>query len=201
MKCDIKKFFANINHKILFEILAQYIPDKNILWLLDNVIESFENKPGIGLPLGNLTSQLFVKIYLNKLDQFVKHKLRAKHYIRYCDDFVIFSESKEWLEKIVPLIRKFLEEELKLNLHPDKIFIKTIASGVDFLGWVNFSDHRILRTKTKKRMFKNISKKYQRLKNGSISEESFNQSLQSYLGILKHCSGHKIRKTIKLKIG
>ncbi|MDP2709435.1 MAG: RNA-directed DNA polymerase [bacterium] len=192
LKCDIRKFFANIDHDILIKILKEYISDENIIWLLKNVIDSFTP----GLPLGNLTSQLFVNIYMNKFNQFMKHGLKTKYYIRYADDFIIFSENKEWLEKQTRLIKEFLRDELKLELHPDKIFIKTITSGVDFLGMVNFNDYRVLRTKTKRRMFKKISGRYNELYNKIISEESFNQSLQSYLGMLKHCQGHKVKKEI-----
>lgn len=198
LKCDIKKFFANIDHKVLIKILHEYIPDKNMNWLLENVIASFstENKPGVGLPLGNLTSQLFVNVYMNKFDQFVKHKLKVRYYIRYADDFVIFSEDKEYLENIILIMRKFLEKELKLELHPDKVFIKTLASGLDFLGMINFPEYKILRTKTKRKMLKEISKKYQHSRDNFISAEHFDQSLQSYLGLLKHCCGNKILKEI-----
>src|SRR3989338_6328626 len=90
LKCDIRKFFVNIDHDILTAILKKYIPDENILWLLEEIIESFSP----GLPLGNLTSQLFVNIYMNEFDQFAKHKLKAKYYIRYADDFVIYSKDR-----------------------------------------------------------------------------------------------------------
>lgn len=200
LKCDIRKFFANIDHEILLKILARYIPDKNIPWLLKNVIDSFETRQGVGLPLGNLTSQLFVNIYLNEFDQFAKHKLKAKYYLRYCDDFVIFSENKKWLEKQIPVIAKFLDDKLKLNLHLDKVFIKTLSSGVDFLGLVNFPHYKILRTKTKRRALKKIDQKYMEFQGGIISEKSFIQSLQSYLGILKHCEGYEIRKEIESRL-
>ncbi|MDD5528229.1 MAG: reverse transcriptase/maturase family protein [Patescibacteria group bacterium] len=197
LKGDIRKFFASIDQNILLKILNEYIPDKNIIWLLEKIIKSFSAKAnGVGLPLGNLTSQLFVNIYLNKFDQFIKHKLKVKYYIRYADDFVIFSENKKWLEDLIPAIRKFLRDELKLELHPDKVFIKTIASGVDFLGMVNFPDHRILRVKTKRRMLKRLSAGRGQLRSGLISEEKFKQSRQSYLGMLKHCRGYKINRRI-----
>ena len=121
-----------------------------IIALLKEVIGSFSSTaPGIGLPLGNLTSQLFVNIYMNEFDQFVKHKLKAKHYIRYADDFVILASNREWLEIILPEIGDFLANRLKLTLHPDKVSIKTLASGVDVLGWVHFPDHRVLRDEDK----------------------------------------------------
>src|SRR3989344_8678641 len=160
LKGDIRKFFASIDQHVLIEMIKDYIPDENIVWLLSNIVGSFRStREKVGLPLGNLTSQLLVNIYMNKFDQFIKHKLKAQYYVHYADDFVIISPDKQWLERLLLEIAKFLEEKLKLKLHPDKVFIKTIASGLDFLGWVHFSDHRVLRTATKKRMFRNIEAK------------------------------------------
>ena len=124
LKCDIKKFFDSIDHRALMEILTEYIPDKNILWLLAVVVKSFSVLPGKGLPLGNLTSQLLVNIYMNRFDQFVKHQLKVKYYIRYADDFVLFSEDRQWLERQIVDIKDFLFSRLKLSLHPKKVFIK-----------------------------------------------------------------------------
>ena len=124
LKCDIKKFFASIDHGVLLKILTEYIPDKNILWLLNEVVSSFETKPKIGLPLGNLTSQLLVNIYMNEFDRFVKHKLKVKHYIRYADDFVVLSENEKQLSSLVDSIRAFLKERLKLDYIPIKYLSK-----------------------------------------------------------------------------
>lgn len=181
LKCDIQKFFANIDHRVLLSILEEYIFDKNILWLLQNIINSFctESKPGVGLPLGNLTSQLFANVYMNRFDQWVKHKLKAKYYARYADDFVFLSHDKSWLEGIVPQIKFFLQTNLKLSLHPNKLILKTIASGVDFLGWVNFPDHRILRATTRRRML------------ARIKIHPTKETLQSYLGLLIHGNAKK----------
>jgi len=186
LKCDIRKFFANINHNILKDIFLKHITDSDIIWLLGCVVDSFntQDKIGVGLPLGNLTSQLFVNIYMNEFDQFVKRKLKAKYYIRYADDFVIFSQDKKWLEEILKRIKLFLIEELKLELHPDKVFIKTFVSGIDFLGWINFSHHKMLRTTTKKRMFK------------KVSFNPVSEMLNSYLGLLKHGNTYKIRRNL-----
>jgi retron-type reverse transcriptase len=197
LKCDIKKFFASIDHEILLDILRVYIPDSDIIQVLEKIIESFSSfRVGVGLPLGNLTSQLFANIYMNELDNFIKHKLKAKYYIRYADDFVILSEDKDWLVNILNFISNFLNDSLKLNLHPNKIFIKTLNSGVDFLGYVLLPYHRVLRTKTKNRIFRKISQKMIGLKNNSITKKSFNQTIQSYLGVLKHCNGYKVRGKI-----
>ena len=176
LKCDIKKFFANINHKILIEILEKYIGDQDLLWLLDEIIKSFstEGNLGIGIPLGNLTSQLLVNIYMNEFDQFVKRKLKVKYYIRYADDFLVLSENKQYLEGLIPKFSEFLEKELKLSLNLDKLFIKTLASGIDFLGWISFPYYRILRTSTKRRMLRRLSKNKSK------------GTLNSYLGLLSH---------------
>ena len=179
--------------------MRDYIPDKNITELLEKIIGSFSSVKGkgVGLPLGNLTSQLFANVYLNKLDQFIKHRLKAKYYIRYADDFVIFSKNREWLEDGISKIDEFLRKELKLELHPAKVFVKTVSSGVDFLGMINFSDHRVLRTKTKRRMLKKLSKKYELLRRGIIPEKSLYRTLESYKGMLGHCNGHTIQKGLE----
>lgn len=182
LKCDVKKFFDSIDHEILLLILSRHFNDSQIIALFKNVIESFSVRPGKGLPLGNLTSQLLVNIYMNEFDQFLKHKLKAKYYIRYADDFVILSKDRGKLENFLPKISDFLERELKLKLHPDKIFIKTLASSVDFLGWVHFPDHRVLRTTTKRRMFKRLC------------ESDKQETRQSYLGMLKWGNAYKLLK-------
>lgn len=180
LKCDIKKFFVSIDHAVLISMLSEYILDKDIIRLLENIVRSFPQ----GLPLGNLTSQLFANVYMNVFDQWVKHKLKARYYIRYADDFVFLSRDRQWLEEIIPQIQKFLSEKLKLTLHPEKIFLKTMASGVDFLGWVNFSNHRILRKTTKRRML------------ARIKQNSKQETLQSYLGLLKHGNTHKTEQEL-----
>lgn len=189
LKCDVRKFFANIDHTILLDIIKQHINDADSLWLLAEVIGSFhtDGKPGVGLPLGNLTSQLLVNIYMNMFDHFVKRRLKATHYIRYADDFVVLHERREYLEHLLPQIAAFLEARLRLALHPNKVSITTIASGVDFLGWVHFPNHRVLRTTTKRRMMKNIG------------GESGKESVSSYLGMLKHGNGHKLGKIVQSK--
>lgn len=181
LKCDIRKFFASIDHQILKDILHSYIKDEQIVSVLESIISSFESTgPGKGLPLGNLTSQLLVNIYMNEFDQFAKHKLKAKHYIRYADDFVILSDNKEWLFSLLPRIGQFLKDRLCLNLHPKKVSIETLASGIDFLGWVHFPDHRVLRTSTRHRMIRNLKDNENEL------------SMQSYLGMLSHGNAHKL---------
>ena len=187
LKCDIKKFFASIDQRILLDIVGHYISDNDIRWLISQIIFSFHStQRGKGLPLGNLTSQLLVNIYMNELDQFVKHQLKAKYYIRYADDFIFLLHDRLWLGEVLSKVQSFLQNTLKLQLHPDKIFLKTIASVVDFLGWVHFPDHRVLRTVAKRRMFRTIK----------IKKENDN-TVQSYLGLLSHGNTEKLAQEIR----
>jgi retron-type reverse transcriptase len=189
LKCDIRKFFASIDHALLMDIIKRHISDKGLIWLIDNVVSSFySNQKRKGLPLGNLTSQLLVNVYMNEFDQYVKHVLKQKYYIRYADDFVFMSQEKRELEEILLKINEFLLKNLKLSLHPDKVFIKTFVSGVDFLGWVHFPTHRVLRTVTKMRMLRNINQNSKEL------------AVRAYLGMLSHGNGFKLKKYIGNKI-
>ncbi len=186
LKGDVRKCFASVDQAVLMGILKKRVTDPDILWLLERVIGSFDSgSPGLGLPLGNLTSQLLINIYLNELDQFMKHRVKARYYIRYADDFVVFSQDKEELKNILVLIDAYLQLNLRLELHPDKVFIKTLASGVDFLGWVHFPDHRVLRTMTKKRMMKRIEEL-----------EGKEEVVASYLGMLSHGNGRGLQETV-----
>ena len=185
LKCDVKKFFANIDHEVLLKILVKHIDDQETIGLLREIVTSFYTaRPGVGLPLGNLTSQLLVNIYMNEFDQYMKHGLRVRYYIRYADDFVVLSCDKEWLVDLARKIEEFLGDKLKLELHPNKVFTKTLVSGVDFLGWVNFPDHRVLRTATKRRMF------------ARLKIDSREEVMNSYLGLLKHGNASRIKTNL-----
>ena len=162
LKADIKHYFEEINHQILIEILRRTIEDEKIIDLIEKIIsnnmvrercnESFTNK---GMPLGNLTSQFFANVYLNELDYFVKHKLKAQYYIRYVDDFIILNSSQIQLEFYKNEIDEFLRKELKLELHPDKSKIISLSKEVDFVGFRNFYYFKLLR----KRNIRNMQRK------------------------------------------
>ncbi len=157
LKCDVHQFFASVDHGILLKILGRRIKDPNVLSLLTEIIGSFSSTSiGKGVPIGNLTSQLFANVYLHEFDQFIKHHLRVCHYVRYTDDFVVASEDETWLASLIPLIRSFLQETLRLDLHPHKIGIRKERQGIDFLGYVLLPRHRVLRTRTKRRMVKKL---------------------------------------------
>ena len=123
---------------------------------------------------------------MNEFDQFVKHTLRCKYYLRYADDFVFFSSDRQALAEIVRLIVLFLRATLKLELHPNKVSIETVSSGVDFLGWVHFPYHRTLRTVTKRRMFRSVRQ---------VPVDP--ASVKSYLGLLGHGDSYKLRVNLE----
>ena len=176
LKLDIRKFFDSVDHEILLRLIEHRVNDPETLWLVGLILDSFP----VGLPLGNVTSQLFANIYLNELDQFVKHRLQIKYYLRYCDDFVALFNMQEDLQKYLTAVREFLQQKPKLTLHPSKIIIRTYRQGIDFLGYVVRPYCRTLRTKTKRRILKKVNQ----------------TNLQSYLGVLQHCDGYVIRQKL-----
>ena len=194
LKLDIRKFFASVDHQILLKLLKNKVKDKNIIWLLSEVIESFHTEQGRGMPLGNLTSQVFANIYLNELDQFVKHNLKVRYYIRYADDFIFLSINRIKLVKLINPLEQFLKEKLKLDLHPNKIVVRKLDWGIDFLGYIVLPHYRLPRAKTRRRIFIKLKEK--------ISKDTFEQSFQSYLGYLSHANSYsltlKLRNQIKL---
>ncbi|MBI4437505.1 RNA-directed DNA polymerase [Candidatus Uhrbacteria bacterium] len=130
-----------------------------------------------GLPIGNLTSQLFANIYLDAFDHFIKDELQVKQYLRYTDDAVILANDPAELRWLLPFIEQWLWSERRLTLHPHKVEIRKLGQGIDFLGYVTLSHHRVLRTKTKRRMFKKVTL----------------ENMPSYMGLLEHCDGYALK--------
>ena len=163
LKCDIKKFFDSVDHEILLNLLTKRISCPDTVWLLREVIGSFSASESLfekrGLPIGNLTSQLFANVYMNEFDQFMKHELRVKHYARYTDDFVVVADSTDYLESLLPPMTDFLAANLKIEMHPAKTSIRTLRSGVDFLGYIIRPHYRLMRTKTKRRIYRKFKNK------------------------------------------
>lgn len=170
--------------------------DNEILWLIQNVIKSFNTcdfgqarmtvKQAKGIPLGNLTSQIFANVYLNELDQFIKHRLKVKYYLRYADDFVILDTNRNYLYHYIDLIQFFLKDELKLELHLNKVILRKLSWGIDFCGYVVLPHYRPVRTKTRRRIFKKIQ-----------GREVACQSLQSYLGYFSHANSFQVASDLK----
>lgn len=138
---------------------------------------------------------------MNELDQFVKHELKVKYYARYTDDFVIVHDSADYLRQILPKLQKFLYERLRLVLHPKKIILKKFTQGIDFLGYMVMPYHTILRTKTKRRMFKKISRQKILFSQLLVPHKKLIQSFQSYAGCLKHCMGRRLMQDLRKIVG
>jgi len=136
LKADIRHYFDTVDHEILLNIISVKIKDPNVIWLIKLILDNHKAEvKGKGMPLGNLTSQFFANLYLNELDQFVKHKMKVKYYIRYVDDFVIFHADKNTLESWKNDIDQFLICNLKVELHPEKSRIIALNKGITFLGF------------------------------------------------------------------
>jgi RNA-directed DNA polymerase len=191
LKCDIHKFFDTIDHGVLMGLLEKRIKDKGTLDLLRLIVSSFEVQPGKGMPIGNLTSQLFANVYMDPLDKFVKHKLKAKYYLRYADDFLILANTGSELMGYFVEINRFLKEELKLAIHPNKISLRKFAWGVDFVGYVARPHHSLPRRKTTKRMVKKMERVKER--------EKVEATLNSYLGFLSHANARQVEDSLREK--
>jgi retron-type reverse transcriptase len=138
---DIRKYFPSIDTFVLKNLIRKRIQDAQALWLLDEIIDSAQ---ATGLPIGNLTSQFFANLYLNELDHFVKHELRMPYYIRYMDDFLVFANTKNLLQKTKNTLRVFLRQCLRLRLHEEKTQIHKTVKGIKFLGFRLYNRFRRL---------------------------------------------------------
>lgn len=198
LKADIKHYFEEINHEILIRIIRKRIQDERVISLICKILgNSPIQKCGTlnkGMPLGNLTSQFFANLYLNELDQFVKHKLKARYYIRYVDDFVILHKDKEQLEKWKIEISNFLNEKLKIELHPSKSHVINLNNGINFLGFRIFYYHKLIR----KSNLKNFERKLNHLRilfnEEIIGREKALESLEGWLAYCSHANTYKYRK-------
>lgn len=193
LKCDVRKFFDSIDHRILRKLIIQKVSDPDVLSLIDVIFGSFQKEKGKGLPLGNVTSQLFANIYLNEFDHFVKHQLKVRHYFRYCDDFVIVHTDKRYLERLMWVIQEFLCEKLLLELHPKKVEIRKVNQGIDFLGYVVLPRTTVIRTTTKKRIIRKMYFARNQFSSGELSAEKLKSILASYRGVLIHCRSRRLR--------
>ena len=194
LKCDVSKYFDNVDHQTLLGFLRKKIKDENILWLLTEIIESDPQ----GIPIGNLTSQLFANVYLNELDHFVKRELKERYYLRYMDDFLILGSDKRHLSEVKETVRTFLRDRLKLELHPKKAEIAPIDKGVDFLGYVLRDGKRFLRKSTVKRFMKKKRRYEAMAKNGKITEAFLENACVSWRGYASFAGSYKLVEKLGL---
>ncbi len=212
LKCDITRYFESVDQEILMSKIKKKIKCKNTLWLIGQIIDSRQSNTGIieyfdgddlftpiyrkkGLPMGNLTSQFFANLYLNDFDHYVKEKLAARFYIRYCDDFVIFGNSRAGLNQIKREIIEYLAT-LRLRLHENKSRVFRATDGVDFLGYRIYPDHMRVRKTIVKKYRRKLRSMAEQYKNGNIKIPEINNSIQSWIGHVKHADSYQLRKEV-----
>lgn len=192
LKMDISKFYPSINHDILYEIVKKKIKCRDTLWLLHNIIYSVDGDKNI--PIGNYTSQWLGNLYLNELDQYLKHEHGVVNYIRYCDDFLILHEDKRYLHKMAQVIGEFINRELGMAFSKCDVF--PIKRGIDFLGYRHFPRYVLLRKSTAKRIKHRLGALPDRLHRGDITRDQYRSSIASTMGWLKWANDHNFRNSI-----
>ncbi len=196
LKADIKHYFDTINHGILINTIKRTIKDEKVIWLIRQILSQHHIKVnGKGMPLGNLTSQFFANVYLNDLDYFIKHNLKAKYYIRYVDDFVILNNSKDILNLYQKEIEKYLSN-LQLELHPNKSKILPIYKGINLLGFRAFYYHTLIKKSNIKKFQRKLLNKIVLIKNDDLTYGDLIESLQGWLGYAIWANTYKLRQDI-----
>lgn len=181
LKLDVKKFYPSINHDVLKGLLRRKFKDKDLIWLLDEIIDSAP-----GLPIGNYLSQYLANFYLSYFDHWIKEDLRVKYYFRYADDLVILHRDKEYLHRLLKLIETYFKDRLKLEVKSNWQVFPVKSRGIDFVGYVHFHTHVLLR----KRIKRNFARMLKRNPN--------QDSVSSYKGWLKHCHSKHLQKKLLL---
>ncbi len=196
IKADIHHYFQSIDHEILKTEIRRYISDKKVLKILDHIIDHNGIYPdGVGIPVGNLTSQLFANVYLNILDQYIKHELHAHYYIRYMDDFIILGEDPAELREMLKKIDTFVTKRLRLELN-QKTTILAAKNGVDFVGYRHFADFKIIRKAATRRLKKMIHA----FETGEVDEELFDASINSRIAYMEKADAFMLCADIKEQI-
>ena len=213
LKLDIKGYFMHIDRRILYRIIERSLPGdfperESTLWLCRLVIgcepvvncrikgnlhewdalprdkSLFYTEEDCGMPIGNLTSQLFSNIYLNELDQWIKRRCGIRHYGRYVDDFYIVHQDKSFLMSLIPKVKEFLHDELSLTLHPNKIHLQHYTKGLHFLGFAVYPYHRL----PSRKILGRAKRKFTEMEAGKYGREKMRCVINSYLGIMRHCA-------------
>lgn len=192
LKCDIRRYFASIDHETLYEMIKKRIKDPSTLLLIKQIIDSAADP---GIPIGNLTSQIFANLYLNELDHFVKEEIKCRYYIRYMDDLVVFDNNKNKLNNIKGAIEGRLKR-LKLELHPKKCQIYPVKSGVPFLGYKVQPTYRLVVRQNIIRLRRRVRKYLKLWRQGLIAKEKIACSMRSWLGYAIHANSFHLRRRL-----
>jgi retron-type reverse transcriptase len=201
LKCDIRKYFPSINHRLLTTQLDRYITCTQLRDLIALIIASYKTNQltdPCGLPLGNQTSQFFGNVYLNDFDHLVTKDMGCQRYIRYVDDFVLLSDSKDQLHKWREEITEYLRVSLQLELHPSKVFVQPVTVGLDFLGYTVFPSHRHLRPSNGYRFRRRMRKWLRTL---PASDEAVRCRIAAWVGHAKHADTYGLRRTVFTELG
>jgi retron-type reverse transcriptase len=202
LKADISKFFPTVKHQILSSILRKKVACAETIWLMEEILFSAgdrDDHSSCGLPIGNLTSQLWANVYLNELDHFVKEILGVKFYIRYMDDIIILDHYKKYLSGIMNQIKSFLEERLSLRLN-EKTSIFPIGQGIDFVGYRTWPDFKLIRKSSIKRIKTRLKKMAGLVSRGTLGVEVARASLASWIGYCTHADAFRVRNKVLDKI-
>jgi hypothetical protein len=194
LKCDVSKFYPSMDHAVLKTVIRRKIKCRDTLWLVDDIIDSFPG--GVNVPIGNYTSQWFGNIYMNELDQFVKHELKIRDYIRYCDDFLLFHNDKAALRDVSARVQAFVADTLKMRLSKCDLF--PVSRGVDFLGYRHFRKHILLRKSTAKRVAKRLKRLQGWYEAGKVTAEHCRSVLASARGWMRWANTYNFQKTTRL---
>ena len=194
LKADVAKYFESIDHEILLRIIEEKVKDKEVLWLVNQILKYNAAVRGRGMPLGNYTSQFFANVYLNKLDYFVKHTLRAKYYLRYVDDFVILDKNEKKLERYKKYIDQYLYN-LGLKLHPTKSRVIPLHQGVPLLGFRVFYHYRLLKESSIRQIKRNLNIWKRNYVKG-VPYENIMPRLEGWLAHAKHGNTFNLRRKI-----
>ena len=191
LKADIKHYFENVNHHVLLAIIKKKIKDPKVIWLIKTILSHYSAERG--MPLGNLTSQFFANVYLHELDYFIKHRLKAKYYLRYVDDFVIMHQNKEKLYYYQERINYFLKN-LNLELHPNKTKIILISNGIQFLGFRIFPYHKLLKRNNFCRRQQILMCLKEELQHNKVNYDQIYASFEGWLAYAHHAQTYLLRK-------
>lgn len=194
LKCDIRHFYPSISHDILFAQYKEKIRDTKFLGILEDNIYSFGS--GKNTPIGNLTSIWHGNFYLTQLDLFCKHELKIRDYVRYCDDFLLFSDDKKYLHECRRRIDEFIHTRLDLEFSRSDVF--NVKQGVDFLGYRHFDNYILVRKRTAKRMMKKISALSERFESGEITVDELRSIIDSIQGWLSHANAYHLSQKMGL---
>ncbi|MEX1118961.1 MAG: reverse transcriptase/maturase family protein [Terrimicrobiaceae bacterium] len=210
LKCDIKRYFPNIDHKILLAAIERVVADQQVLDLIRRILASHRNgfrraygeslfdteEISVGLPIGNLTSQFFANIHLDGFDHFVKQDLRIKGYVRYVDDFLIFAPDRRTARLFGAATREYLRR-LRLEIHPDKYRLCSSAGGVDFCGFVVRSDGRIrVRRESVRRFQRKLLHRKWQWKSGKCEASDVQATVQAWIGHVSHAQSWRLRSKV-----